>query len=103
MMNTVILIGRLTKDPETRTSGETTVTRFSLAVDRGDKNGNTDFPNVVCFGKVAEAVAKYMSKGRLVAVHGQLRTGSYTDKKGNKRYTTEVAADVVKFLDSKKD
>ena len=102
-MNSVVLVGRLTADPEARTAGETTIARFSVAVDRGDGKDTTDFPNVVCFGKVAEAVAKYMSKGRLVAVHGQLRTGSYTDKEGNKRYTTEVAADVVKFLDSKKD
>ena len=101
-MNSVVLVGRLTADPEARTAGETIIARFSVAVDRGDGKDTTDFPNVVCFGKVADAVVKYLNKGRLVAIHGRIQTGSYTNKEGKKVYTTEVAADVEKFLESKK-
>jgi len=103
-MNQVSLIGRLTKDPEVRHSAGsgTAVARFSVAIDRGkDKNGNdagADFPNIVCFGKTAELVEKYVGKGRLVGISGRLQTGSY-EKDGKKVYTTEVVADRVEFLD----
>jgi len=103
-MNCVTLIGRLTKDPEIRygATSQTAVARFTVAIDRGkDKNGEskgTDFPSVVCFGKTAELVEKYIGKGRLVGIQGSIQTGSY-EKEGRKVYTTEVLADRVEFLD----
>ena len=102
-MNSVTLIGRLTRDPETRYTSDTqtAVTRFSIAISRGkDKNGNdkgADFPNVTVFGKQAENCEKYLKKGRMVAVQGRLQTGSY-EKNGQKVYTTDVIADRVEFL-----
>ena len=105
-MNTVILIGRLTRDPEVRYGDKTgtAVARFSVAIDRGkDKEGKdrgADFPNVVCFGRLAEIVGKNQRKGRLVGVSGHLQTGSY-EKDGQKYYTTEVFANRVEFLDFK--
>ena len=103
-MNSVSLIGRLTRDPEVRygQASQTAVARFSIAIDRGrDRDGNdrgADFPNIVCFGKTAELVEKYLGKGRLVGITGRLQTGSY-EKDGRKVYTTEVLADRVEFLD----
>ena len=97
-MNTVCLIGRLTRDPETRTTMDgTAVCKFSIAVDRVSEG--TDFPNIVCFGKTAENVARYMGKGRLVGISGRLQTGSYTKDDGTKVYTTDVIANNVQFLD----
>lgn len=103
-MNKVILIGRLTKDPDLKyTAGnQTPIARFTLAVDRFSKKEgqpDADFISIVVFGKSAENVGKYMKKGRLVAVSGRIQTGSYTDQEGKKRYTTDVIADEVKFLD----
>ena len=101
-MNQVTLIGRLTKDPEVRHSGEITFARFSLAIDRPPKKDGTketDFPNIVVFGRQAENCEKYITKGRLVAVEGRLQTGSYTNKEGRKVYTTEVIANRVEFLE----
>ena len=103
-MNSVSLIGRLTRDPEVRygQASQTAVARFSIAIDRGrDRDGNdrgTDFPNIVCFGKTAELVEKYLGKGRLVGITGRIQTGSY-ERDGKKVYTTEVLADRVEFLD----
>ena len=103
-MNSVTLIGRLTKDPDIRTSAETqtTVARFSIAINRGkSKNGEdkgADYPNIVCYGKTAELVEKYLGKGRLVGISGRIQTGSY-EKDGHKVYTTDVVADRVEFLD----
>ena len=103
-MNSVSLIGRLTKDPDVRygAASQTAVARFTIAIDRGkDRNGNdagTDFPSIVCFGKTAELVEKYVGKGRLVGITGKIQTGSY-EKEGRKIYTTEVVADRVEFLD----
>lgn len=108
-MNTVAIIGRLTRDPEVRYGAEsqTAVTRFSIAIDRGkDKDGKdkgADFPSIVCFGKTAELVEKYMSKGRMIGVQGHIQTGSYTNNDGQKVYTTEVVADRVFFLGSKEE
>ncbi|MCQ2561237.1 MAG: single-stranded DNA-binding protein [Clostridia bacterium] len=103
-MNSVSLIGRLTRDPDVRYGSETqmAVARFTIAIDRqGGRNGEkqTDFPSIVCFGKTAELVEKYMSKGRLVGIQGRIQTGSYTNKDGQKIYTTDVVADRVEFLD----
>ena len=103
-MNSVGLIGRLTRDPELRyTSGsQMAVARFSIAIDRPSRQGEerkTDFPRIVVFGKQAENCEKYLAKGRLVAVQGRIQTGSYQDKDGKTVYTTEVVADRVQFLE----
>ncbi len=102
-MNNVVLIGRLTRDPDVRyTSTQLAIARFSLAIDRGkDREGNdrgADFPSVVVFGKQAENCERYLAKGKLVAIQGRIQTGSY-EKDGRKIYTTEVVAERVKFLE----
>ncbi len=103
-MNSVVLVGRLTRDPDVRYSqDQRAVARFTLAVDRPVRSGGekqADFPSIVCFGKTAELVEQYVSKGRRVAVSGRIQTGSYTNKDGQKVYTTDVVADRVEFLDS---
>jgi single-strand DNA-binding protein len=105
-MNSVILIGRLTRKPELRYSNsgnQTAIARFSLAVDRPfskDQERTADFINIVVFGKQAENCERYLDKGRQVAVQGRIQTGSYTDKEGRKVYTTDVVANYVEFLDS---
>ena len=105
-MNVVTLVGRLTRDPELK-EGTTSVARFSVAIDRGkDRDGNdrgTDFPNVVVFGNQAESCAKYLEKGRQVAIQGRIQTGSYTKQDGTKVYTTDVVADRVEFLGGKQE
>ena len=104
-MNSVVLIVRLTRDPEVRyTEAQLAIARFSLAVDRqrygNREDGNTaDFINIVVFGKQAENVERYLVKGRLVGVQGRIQTGSYVNKDGNKVYTTDVIADRVEFLE----
>lgn len=103
-MNNVTLIGRLTRDPEVRyTSGsQMAVARFSVAIDRPVKQGQdkqTDFPSIVVFGKQAENCERYLSKGKLVGIEGRIQTGSYTNKDGNKVYTTDVVASRVEFLE----
>lgn len=103
-MNKVILVGRLTKDPETKQAGETTVTRFSVAVDRKHKQDGgqaADFPSIVAFGKTAEFIGKYFHKGMKIALEGRIQTGSY-EKDGVKHYTTDVVAEAVEFAESKK-
>lgn len=102
-MNKVVLIGRLTKDSELKfTPGNgTAVTTITLAVDKYNaqtKKNEADFINVVIWGKQAESVATYMSKGSQIAIYGRLQTRSYDDKEGNKRYITEVVAQEVSFL-----
>lgn len=106
-MNKAILIGRLTKDPELRyTNSNRAVAQFSVAVDRPFTNQATgqreaDFINVVVWDKTAENVAKYMSKGRLIAVEGRIQTRSYDNNEGRKVYVTEIVANNVQFLESK--
>ena len=100
-INQVILMGRLTRDPETRstTSGKT-VTSFSLAVDRGGQDDTADFFDVTAWEKTGELVAQYLSKGRRVLVQGRLRQDSWDDKDtGKKRSKVEVVANDVTFLD----
>lgn len=97
-MNNVVLIGRLTRDPELRWSNDLAVARFSVAVDRNGKDKGTDFPSIVVFGKQAENCEKYLAKGRKVAIQGHIQTGSY-EKDGRKVYTTDVVADRVEFLE----
>ena len=102
-MNSVVLIGRLTKDVDLRYSNnQTAVGRFTLAVDRHDKDKNCDFINCIAFGKSAENLEKYVKKGNKVAISGRIQTGSYTNKDGNKVYTTDVVAERVEFIESKK-
>ena len=103
-MNSVVLIGRLTRDPETRyTSGsQMAVCTFTIAIDRVTRQGEekkTDFPRITVFGKQAENCEKFLKKGRLVGVQGRLQTGSYTNKDGATVYTTDVVADRVEFLE----
>ncbi|MBR0576557.1 single-stranded DNA-binding protein [Proteiniclasticum sp. BAD-10] len=103
-MNKVVLIGRLTKDPELKyTPGSgTAVTTITLAVDRRfskDNQREADFIPVVIWGKSAESTAQYMSKGKLMSVAGRIQTRSYEAKDGGRRYVTEVVAEEVKFLE----
>ncbi len=105
-MNKVILIGRLTRDPELRyTSSNIPVATFSLAVDRTftGQNGEreTDFINIVVWRKQAENCKNYINQGSQVAVEGRIQTRNYEDQNGQKRYVTEVVADNVQFLDTK--
>ena len=104
-MNKVFLIGRLTRDPELRYSADNNaVCRFSIAIDRAFTGSNgergTDFINIVVFGRQAENVQKYITKGSQIAVDGRIQTGSY-EKDGVKRNTFDVIANNVQFLDSK--
>lgn len=101
-MNQVILIGRLTRDPElVYTPGnQTAVTRFSIAVDRRDKEKTADFIRITVFGKQAENCDRYLHKGKQVAVNGRIQTGSYKNKEGQTIYTTDVIANNVEFLGS---
>lgn len=106
-MNRVILIGRLTKDPEVRyTQGDKpmAIARYTLAVDRRikkDGQDNADFIPCVAFGKSAEFVEKYVKKGTKLAVVGRIQTGSYTNKDGQKVYTTDVMIEEQEFAESK--
>ena len=106
-MNKVVLIGRLTKDPELRFTPGTgmAVSTFSIAVDRRTPNKDgvreTDFIQIVVWGKQGESVANYMSKGRLIGISGRIQTRNYEGKDGIRRYVTEVVADEVQFLDYK--
>ena len=106
-MNKVILMGRLTRDPEVRYSqGEnaTAVARYSLAVDRRfkrDGEPTADFFNCVAFGRNAEFAEKYLHKGMRIAIEGQIQTRNYDDKDGRKVYVTEVIVDRQEFCESK--
>ena len=104
-MNSVQLIGRLTRDPEIRyTDGGASIARFGLAVERRFKQENgadADFINIVSFGKTAEFIEKYFHKGMKIALNGRIQTGSYTDKDGKKVYTTDIVAENVEFCESK--
>ena len=103
-MNKVILMGRLTREPEVRYSGETAVARYSLAVDRKykkDGEATADFISCVAFGKNGEFAEKYLKKGMKIAVTGRMQTGSYTNKDGAKVYTTDVIVEEHEFCESK--
>ncbi|MGM9979423.1 MAG: single-stranded DNA-binding protein [Clostridium sp.] len=101
-MNKVVLVGRLTKDPELRfaAGSGSAVCRFTVAVNRQFKKDETDFIGCVAFGKTAEIIAQYLTKGREIAVSGSIRTGSYDAQDGTKRYTTDVAVDSFDFIGS---
>lgn len=102
-MNKVVLIGRLTKNPELRfaAGSGTAVSRFTVAITRQFKKDETDFINCVAFGKTAETISQYLTKGRQIAVTGSIRTGSYDAQDGTKRYTTDVAVESFEFIGSK--
>ena len=107
MLNKVILMGRLTKDPELRnTPSGVSVASFTLAVERSyakpGEDKETDFINIIAWRGTAEFVAKYFTKGQLVAVSGRLQVRSWDDTSGQKRYATDVVADEVFFAESKK-
>lgn len=101
-MNKVVLIGRLTKDPELKFAAGSgmAISRFTVAVNRQFKKDETDFINCVAFGKTAETIAQYFTKGRQIAVAGNIRTGSYDAQDGTKRYTTDVAVESFEFIGS---
>lgn len=109
MLNRIVIMGRLVRDPELRTTQTgISVTSFTMAVDRDFKNKdtnekNTDFIDVVAWRQTAEFVCKYMTKGRMAVVEGRLQMRDWTDKEGNKRTSAEVVADNVYFGDSKRD
>ena len=107
MLNRVALVGRLTRDPELRRTGSgKAVTSFNLAVNRNFKTGDgqeADFINVVCWGKVAENTANYCSKGSLVSIDGRLQTRNYENNQGQKVFVTEVIADSVQFIDTRRN
>ena len=107
-MNTVILMGRLTKNPELRqTQSGTDVTQFTIAVNRRYKDGSgeypTDFINCVAWRRTAEFIAKYFAKGAMIAVTGTLQTRKYTDNQGAERTATEVVVDNAEFTGEKKE
>jgi single-strand DNA-binding protein len=100
-MNTVVLMGRLTKDPDVRrTNDGTAIGRFTLAVDRMKKD-EADFIGCVTFGKTAEFAEKYLRKGTKICGSGRIQTGSYTNKDGQKVYTTDVILERLEFAESK--
>ena len=105
-MNKVILIGRLTKDPDLRFgqgSGKA-IARFTLAVNRAMKKDEADFINCIAFGKTGEAIAQYLTKGKQLAITGGIRTGSYDAKDGTKKYTTDIIVESFEFInDGKKN
>ena len=110
MLNHIVLMGRLTRDPELRRTGTgIPVATFTLAVDRDFGNNRetgereTDFIDIVVWRNTAEFVSKYFTKGRMAVVSGRLQIRSWTDKDGNKRRTAEVVADNVYFGDSRRD
>lgn len=101
-MNSVNLVGRLTAKPELRfTNSNRAVTRFTVAVNRQKQEG-ADFINCITWGKTAENVNKYLDKGSMISLEGRIQTGSYTNSEGKKVYTTDVVAESVQFLNTKK-
>ena len=105
-MNKVALLGRMVRDAELKTNGDKSYTRFTLAVNRKFKNADgkyeADFINCVAFGKTAENIAKFFSKGSLFAVAGHIQTGNYKNKDGQTVYTTDVMVEEFDFAESKK-
>lgn len=100
-MNTVQLLGRMVKDPDINVTSNTTVAKFTLAVNRF-KKGEADFINCVAFGKTAENIANFFFKGNQIAVKGRIQTGSYDAQDGTKRYTTDVVVEGFDFIDGNK-
>jgi len=104
MLNTVVLVGRLCTQPESKlTTSGTTVGNFRIAVNRRGKSDEADFFNVVCFEKTAQFVAQYVDKGALVGVEGRLQSRTYQTQNGENRYVVEVIANSVQALESKRE
>lgn len=107
MFNLVVLTGRLTADPELKTTTNgTNVTTFSIAVERRYRSGEerqTDFINIVAWQKTAEFITKYFKKGNLIGIEGSIQTRRYQDKNGNNRTAFEVIANNVQFVESKRE
>ena len=103
-MNNVVLIGRLTKDPELKYSQSgKAYCRFTVAVNRDFNKDEADFINCLAFNKTAETIAEWLGKGRRIALQGRIQTGSYENKNGDTVYTTEIVADRFEFLDNSKE
>jgi len=105
-MNKVVLVGRLTRDPDFHSTQNSCYARFSVAVDRKykqDGQPTADFPSCLAWGKTAEFVDKYFKKGQRIGVEGRIQTGSYKGKDGNTVYTTDVVAESVEFVENKRD
>ncbi len=108
-MNKIILLGRLIRDPELRTveSGDKVYTKFIIAVERNfksvDGTRKADLIPVTVWGKKAEVICRYLKKGSSISLSGRLRTGSYEDKNGNKRYIAEVIAEDFKFIGNRRE
>lgn len=103
-MNKVLLIGRLTRDPEIRYSqNNTAIARYTLAVDRMTRNTeqSADFIRCVCFNKTAEFAKQYFYKGKKIAISGRIQTGSYTDQEGKTVYTTDIVVENQEFCESR--
>lgn len=100
-MNITVLVGRLTSDPQVKLAGDTTIAKFTLAVNRF-KKGEADFINCVAFGKTAENIANFFFKGNQIAIKGRIQTGSYDAQDGTKRYTTDVVVEGFDFIDGNK-
>lgn len=102
-MNVAIILGWLTRDPAIKTSQSgMTIARFTLAVNRLNKKGQnpeTDFISCIAFGKTAEVISTYCHKGQRILIDGRIQTGSYTDKAGNKKYTTDVIVNHMEFIE----
>lgn len=106
MLNRALLVGRLTRDPELRRTGSgKAVTSFNLAVERNFKSDDqeADFINCVCWGKIAENTERYCSKGSMVSVDGRIQTRNYENNQGQKVFVTEVVADSVQFIDTRRN
>ena len=103
-MNSVCLLGRITKDPELRYStgeNQVAVCSFTLAVDRAGRDRGTDFIRCIAFGKTAEVIGKYITKGRQMGIAGHIQTGSYENRDGQTVYTTDVIVDRMDFVGDK--
>lgn len=102
-LNRVSIQGRLVREPSTRETANGKIARFTLAVDRAGKNKGADFPSCVAFGNTAQFVERYLNKGSWIIVDGRLSTNSYTDRNGNKVFTTDIMVNDIFFCGSKKD
>lgn len=104
-LNKIILIGRLTADPEVRvTTEEVSLAKFTLAVDRPFTNGDkTDFMNIVCWRKIADQAANYVKKGMLILIEGRIQIRTYDDSEGEKKWVTEIVANHLRMLEKKSD
>ena len=101
-MNKAVLVGRLVRDPDLKFAAGSgnAVSKFTVAVNRQFKKDETDFISCVAFGKTAETISQYFTKGKQIAVSGSIRTGSYETQDGTKRYTTDVVVDTFDFISS---